>query len=108
MKRPLSRRECQVYHLVGEGLPHKEIAFRLGINPKTVSTFVTSVANKLGLPGNSAVLRHASIASEAEKWARLAEEQGVPTLAALIRQSCLFEDVRLGEVLAGLEVEHTR
>lgn len=103
MGRSLSARELNIYHMVGEGLPQKEIASRLGISPKTVNTFITSIANKLGLPGNTAVLRHACVAKAAEEWAQIAEEQGVHKLAALIRQSCLFEDVRLAEVLRGLD-----
>jgi DNA-binding NarL/FixJ family response regulator len=45
----LSERELQVLRLVGEGLPNKSIARRLGITERTVKAHLTSVYQQLGV-----------------------------------------------------------
>jgi DNA-binding NarL/FixJ family response regulator len=45
----LSPREREVLALVGEGLPNKLIALRLGISERTVKTHLTSVFQRIGV-----------------------------------------------------------
>jgi DNA-binding CsgD family transcriptional regulator len=45
----LSRREREVLELIIEGHTDKEIADRLYISPRTVTTHVTHILNKLGV-----------------------------------------------------------
>lgn len=45
----LAKHETQVANLVAEALPNKEIALRLGISEHTVSNYLFSVYNKLGI-----------------------------------------------------------
>jgi len=45
----LTEREREVLHLVGEGLPNKSIARRLGITERTVKAHLTSVYQQLGV-----------------------------------------------------------
>jgi DNA-binding NarL/FixJ family response regulator len=45
----LTRREREILNLMGEGLRHGEIAQRLFISPKTVSSHVEHVLRKLGV-----------------------------------------------------------
>jgi DNA-binding NarL/FixJ family response regulator len=45
----LTPREEEVLDLVGEGLPNKQIARRLGISEKTVKTHLTSVFQRIGV-----------------------------------------------------------
>lgn len=45
----LSDREREVLHLVGEGLPNKLIARRLGITERTVKAHLTSIFQQLGV-----------------------------------------------------------
>jgi DNA-binding NarL/FixJ family response regulator len=102
--RTLSVRECEVYNLVAEGLSQKEIGFRLELSSKTINCHVVSIARKLRIP-TPHVVPHAAVARAGAEWARLAEEEAAYPLAARIRQSYGFEDVRLAEVLRGLEVK---
>ncbi len=46
---PLTDREEQVLRMVGEGLPNKLIARRLGISERTVKAHLTSVYSRLGV-----------------------------------------------------------
>jgi predicted ATPase/DNA-binding CsgD family transcriptional regulator len=48
-RNPLSRREMEVARLIAEGLTSQEIATRLFISERTVTTHVTNMLNKLGL-----------------------------------------------------------
>ncbi|WP_413707592.1 response regulator [Ralstonia sp. Ralssp110] len=47
----LTQREMRVNQLLAEGHRNTEIAKRLGISPKTVSTFKHRISRKVGLPG---------------------------------------------------------
>lgn len=55
----LSNREFQVLRLLAEGLSLKEIAARLVVNPKTVSSFRARVLQKLGAKTNADLVRYA-------------------------------------------------
>lgn len=53
----LTYRERAVLRLIGEGLPNREIAERLGLGLKTVKNYVSSLLGKLGLENRT----HAAI-----------------------------------------------
>jgi DNA-binding CsgD family transcriptional regulator len=50
----LSPRELQVLVLIAEGLTDGEIAAHLGVRPRTVTTFVTRLFNKLDVVNRAA------------------------------------------------------
>ena len=58
MHEKLSHREFQVLCMVGEGLMPKEIAERLSIRPKTVSTYRERILKKSGYKTNSDLTRY--------------------------------------------------
>jgi DNA-binding NarL/FixJ family response regulator len=45
---PLSPRELEVLTLASEGLTNKEIAYRLGLSPRTIQFHMNAIFNKLG------------------------------------------------------------
>lgn len=55
----LSGREFEVLRLLSSGLSLKEIAARLAVNPKTVSTFRARILAKLELRTNADLVRYA-------------------------------------------------
>lgn len=55
----LSNREFQVLRLLASGLSLKEIAARLAVNPKTVSSFQARILQKLGTKTNADLVRYA-------------------------------------------------
>jgi two-component system, NarL family, invasion response regulator UvrY len=55
----LSARETEVLRLLAAGLSLKEIASRLGVSPKTVSTFRARVLEKMGARTNADLIRYA-------------------------------------------------
>ncbi len=55
----LSKREREVYILLGEGYSFSEIANKLLIRPKTVESYLARIKVKLNLTGNRDLLRHA-------------------------------------------------
>jgi DNA-binding CsgD family transcriptional regulator len=56
----LSPRELEVLRLITEGKPDREIAAELSISPRTVTTHVTNILNKLGLSSRSAAAAYAA------------------------------------------------
>ncbi len=55
----LSNRELQVLRMIAEGLHQKEIADRLGLSAKTVSTYRARLAEKMDLHSNVELTRYA-------------------------------------------------
>lgn len=55
----LSNREFEVFRLLAAGSSLKEIAARLGIHPKTVSTFRARIMEKLEMHTNADLVRYA-------------------------------------------------
>jgi DNA-binding NarL/FixJ family response regulator len=54
----LSARELEVLRLMGSGVSLKEIAVRLKVNAKTISTYRARVLSKLGLHSNADLVRY--------------------------------------------------
>ena len=54
----LSRREFEVLCLLGEGLMVKRVAARLGLSPRTVSTYRARILEKLGLRTTADIIRY--------------------------------------------------
>lgn len=55
----LSKREFEILALIATGQSYKEIALKLDLSPKTVSTYRTRILEKLNLSNNSQLLRFA-------------------------------------------------
>ena len=55
----LSDREFEVLRLMASGLRVKEIAARLAISPKTVSTYRARIKEKMGMSGPAEAIRYA-------------------------------------------------
>jgi len=55
----LSKREFEVYSLIASGISSKEIAEKLALSPKTVSTYRTRILEKLSLSNNSQLIHFA-------------------------------------------------
>lgn len=53
----LSRRELEVFHAIAAGEPPKKISERLGLSPKTVSTYRARILRKLGVKSNAELAR---------------------------------------------------
>jgi two-component system NarL family response regulator len=56
----LSRRERQVYFLLGKGRTVKEMAQELGLSPQTVAHYRHKLKQKLGLRSSAELTRHAT------------------------------------------------
>lgn len=54
----LSKRELEVATLVSDGLTSQEVATELGISPRTVTTHLSNIYDRLGLPGRAALARY--------------------------------------------------
>lgn len=54
----LSPREFEVMRLLGRGMPLTEIACRLCLSPKTISTYRARVLEKLGVSNNADITRY--------------------------------------------------
>lgn len=54
----LTARELDVLRLIAEGMPDREIADTLFISPRTVTTHVTNILNKLGVSSRSAAVAY--------------------------------------------------
>ncbi|TET89797.1 MAG: response regulator transcription factor [Sulfurovum sp.] len=55
----LSKREFEVYSLIASGITSKEIAEKLTLSPKTVSTYRTRILEKLSLSNTSQLIHFA-------------------------------------------------
>ena len=55
----LSKREFEVYSLIASGITSKEIAEKLALSPKTVSTYRTRILEKLSLSNTSQLIHFA-------------------------------------------------
>jgi len=55
----LSDRELQVFQLLGNGIPTREIAAQLNLSVKTVESYRENLKVKLNLPDGAALVRHA-------------------------------------------------
>jgi len=55
----LSKRELEVFSLIAAGEAYKEIAAKLDLSPKTISTYRTRILEKLNLKNTSQLLRFA-------------------------------------------------
>ncbi len=55
----ITDRELQVLKLIGEGLPHKEIASTLGISTKTVIAHQTNICEKLDIHSKAGLIKYA-------------------------------------------------
>ena len=55
----LSARELEVLTMIADGLSLKEIAARLSINAKTVSSYRARILDKLGMKTNAELVRYA-------------------------------------------------
>jgi DNA-binding NarL/FixJ family response regulator len=55
----LTPREVEVLRLVAQGLTDAQVAEQLVVSPRTVSTHLTSIYNKLGVNSRSAATRFA-------------------------------------------------
>lgn len=45
----LTFRESEIFHMIGEGMPNREIAVRLGRSPRTIEAHRMHILTKLGL-----------------------------------------------------------
>ena len=55
----LSAREFEVFRMLAGGTSIKDIAERLTLSPKTVSTFRARILRKMGLHSNADMVRYA-------------------------------------------------
>jgi len=55
----LSSREYEVFSLLSEGLAYKEIAQKMGLSPKTVSTYRSRILEKLSLSNTNQLIQYA-------------------------------------------------
>ena len=56
----LTERELEVLGLLGLGMSNKEIAYKISVSEKTVKAHVSSILNKLNLPGRTHAALYAS------------------------------------------------
>jgi DNA-binding NarL/FixJ family response regulator len=56
----LTTREVEVLRLVAQGLTDVQVAQRLVISPRTVTTHLSSIYNKLGINSRAAAVRFAA------------------------------------------------
>ena len=55
----LSNREYQILCLIGSGNDTRDIASKLSLSPKTISTYRTRIFDKMGFKANSELIRYA-------------------------------------------------
>jgi DNA-binding NarL/FixJ family response regulator len=55
----LTTREVEVLRLVAQGMTNEQVAEQIVVSPRTVSTHLTSIYNKLGVNSRSAATRFA-------------------------------------------------
>jgi DNA-binding NarL/FixJ family response regulator len=61
LERKLTERECQVLQVAAEGLTAREIAERLGVRERTVTTHLGRIYGKLGVGSRVAAVRAAAV-----------------------------------------------
>lgn len=61
LERKLTERECQVLSVAAEGLTAREIAARLGVRERTVTTHLGRIYGKLGVASRVAAVRAAAV-----------------------------------------------
>jgi DNA-binding NarL/FixJ family response regulator len=54
----LSKREFEVYSLITTGITSKEIAEKLGLSQKTISTYRTRILEKLSLSNTTQLIQY--------------------------------------------------
>ena len=57
----LSKRELQIFELVGQGLIVREIAEQLSVSVKTVESHIEHIKTKLGVKSSRELVRHAAL-----------------------------------------------
>lgn len=55
----LSKREMEVFMLIGRGFETSEIGVKLKVSPKTVDTYRRRIKSKLSLDNNAVLVKHA-------------------------------------------------
>ncbi|EMY63173.1 response regulator transcription factor [Leptospira terpstrae] len=53
----LSNRELEVFLMIGEGMPVKEIAANMGLAPSTIETLRSRIKSKLSITENEKLIR---------------------------------------------------
>jgi DNA-binding NarL/FixJ family response regulator len=87
----LSRRELQVYRLVGQGLSTKAIAQQLYLSVKTVESHRANIRQKLGIESAAALVAHAA------EWHVRSSDRPGPLRPETTSQPQLFEPTSDGE-----------
>lgn len=57
--RLLSDREFEVFRFIAEGVPPADMARKMNLSPKTISTYRTRILEKMNLAGNAEIMRYA-------------------------------------------------
>lgn len=55
----LSDREFEVFKMIAQGIPPSDMAHRLNLSPKTISTYRSRILEKMSLSSNAELMRYA-------------------------------------------------